>query len=437
MAGLTMALQLILSLSLLVFIHEMGHYLAARAFGIRVNKFYLFFDAWGFKLFKFKRGETEFGIGWLPLGGYCQIAGMIDETQGEDDLASTPQPWEYRSKPAWQRLIVLFGGIFLNLVTGILILSFLLLGSSKGFLSNEEVSRFGIAPSSVAQDIGFETGDQILTVNGREIVRFQDAQSMNMLFGSEVVVLRGSDTLTITVPRDTYRRVMEERSLPFFGAENFPAIVADLLEGSIAEQMGLLVGDRILQINTETIYSFDLLQRVLSAHRNEDVEILVERNSDVLTLHTTLDSTGLLGFFTRWPYQITRYTFGSALVFGTKDAIGLLTANARGLGKVVTGRENARETIQGPIGMARFFGARWDWENFWRMTGIFSLILAFMNFLPIPALDGGHIVFTFWEIVTRRKPSDKFLMVTQQIGMVLLLALMVFVISNDLFKIFR
>jgi len=436
MSGLIMTLQLLLGLSLLVFIHEMGHYLAARAFGIRVNKFYLFFDAWGVKLFSFKRGETEFGIGWLPLGGYCQIAGMIDETQGEEDLASTPQPWEYRSKPAWQRLIVIFGGIFLNFVTGILILSFLLLGSSKGYLSNEEVSRFGITPSSVAQEVGFQSGDRILSINGKKIVRFQDAQAMNVLFGAQVEVLRSNETLTITIPNDTYRRVMQE-GVQFFGAENYPVIVENLVEGSIAEQMGILANDRILQINADTIHSFGILQSVLSAYRNEDVQISIDRNTDILSLNTTLDSTGKLGVFVRVPYQATRYTLGSALVFGTKDAMDLLTANARGLGKVVSGREKASETIQGPIGMARIYGAKWDWARFWYVTGILSLILAFMNFLPIPALDGGHIVFTVWEIITRRKPSDKFLMVTQQIGMILLITLMVFAFGNDLFRIFR
>ena len=436
MSGLIMALQLLLGLSLLVFIHEMGHYLAARAFGIRVNKFYLFFDAWGYKLFSFKRGETEFGIGWLPLGGYCQIAGMIDETQGEDDLASTPQPWEYRSKPAWQRLIVIFGGIFLNFITGILVLSLLLFGSSKGFLSNEEVSKFGITPSRVAQEIGFQTGDEILSINGKKVVRFQDAQSMNVLFGAEIQVLRGKDTLTITIPNDTYRRAMEENA-QFFGAENFPVVVENLVEGGIAEQMGVLANDRILQINHDTIHSFAILQNVLNNHRNEDVQILVDRNLDILELHTTLDSTGKLGIYVNFPYQGTRYTLGSALVFGTKDAMNLLTANAKGLGKVVSGREKASETIQGPIGMAQIYGARWDWMRFWYVTGILSLILAFMNFLPIPALDGGHILFTLWEIITRRKPSDKFLMATQQIGMILLLTLMVFAFGNDLFRIFR
>jgi regulator of sigma E protease len=361
---------------------------------------------------------------------------MIDETQDAEDMASTPQPWEYRSKPAWQRLIVLFGGIFLNFVTGILILSFLLFGSSKGFLSNEEVSRFGITPSPVAQEIGFQDGDRILSINGRRVVRFQDAQSMNVLFGAEIAVLRGKDTIKITVPNDTYRRVMEER-VPFFGAENFPVIVENVEENSIADRMGIIANDRIIQINDDTVHSFGILQNILNARRNQNVQVFVQRETETLELRTTLDSTGRLGIFVSRPFEATRYTLGSALFFGYRDGMDLLKANARGLGKVVSGREKASESIQGPIGMAQIYGAKWDWSRFWYVTGILSLILAFMNFLPIPALDGGHILFTLWEIITRKKPSDKFLMATQQIGMVILLALMVFAFGNDLFRIFR
>jgi regulator of sigma E protease len=369
---------------------------------------------------------------------------MIDETQDESDMASEPQPWEYRSKPAWQRLIVIFGGIFLNFVTGILMLSFLLFGSSKGYLSNDEVSRLGgITPSPLAHEIGFESGDQILSVNGRRVARFQDVQSMNVLFGSEIAVLRGSDTVRISIPRDMYRRAMEQ-NMPFIGAENFSAIVQGVVEGSIAEQMGMLVGDRIVQINDDTVFSFGILQTILNAHRNQDVEILVEREvhipftlQETMVLHGTLDSTGRLGVFVHIPFEPTRYTFGSSLVYGFRDGMDLLKANAKGLGKVVSGKEKATETISGPIGMAQIYGAKWDWSRFWYVTGILSLILAFMNFLPIPALDGGHIVFTVWEIITRRKPSDKFLMATQQVGMILLLALMVFAFGNDLFRILR
>jgi regulator of sigma E protease len=415
----------------------MGHFLAARAFGIRVTKFYLFFDAWGTKLFSFKWGETEFGVGWLPFGGYCQISGMIDETQGADDMASTPQPWEFRSKPAWQRLIVLFGGIFLNFVLGVFILSMLLLRSPNGYLSNDEVSRHGgITPSPVAQEIGFQTGDQILKINGRRVIRFQDAASMNVLLGADITVLRGSDTLTIAVPRNTFRRVMEEE-MPFFRANNFPVVVENMLEGSIAERMGMLAKDRILQINTDTIHSFEYLQRVLRAYRNEDIQLSVYRDAEVIFLHTTLDSTARLGIFVNIPLQPTDYTFSTAFMYGYRDALDLLKANTRGIGKIFSGEVRATESVQGPIGMAQIYGSKWIWSRFWYITGLLSLILAFMNFLPIPALDGGHIMFTLWEIITRRIPSDRFLVVAQQIGMAIILALMLFAVSNDLLRIFR
>ncbi len=436
MSGLIMTLQLLLGLSLLVFIHEMGHYLAARAFGIRVTKFYLFFDAWGFKLFSFKWGETEFGLGWLPFGGYCQIAGMIDETQSAEDLSDVPQSWEYRSKPAWQRLIVLFSGIFLNFITGIMILSFFLLGSQSAYLSNDEVSKHGITPSLAAEEIGFQYGDKILNINGKKIERFQDAQAMNVLFGAEVAVLRDNDTFKIPIPKNAYKRVMQEKTA-FFAANNFPVILDSLAEGSVAHQIGMLPNDQILQINADTIHSFGHLQKALNTYKNEDIQLLARRDTSLLMLQTTLDSTGKLGIYVHFPYQLTNYTLGTAFVYGYKDAIDLLMANMKGLGKIFSGEEKASESVQGPIGMAKIYGAQWIWSRFWYVTGIISLILAFMNFLPIPALDGGHILFTLWEMITGRKPGEKFLTVAQNIGMILLLALMVFAFGNDLFRIFR
>jgi len=228
-----------------------------------------------------------------------------------------------------------------------------------------------------------------------------------------------------------------QKNILFFSAENFPVIVEKPAEGSIAERMGILANDRILQINADTIHSFEILQHVLRANKNEDILVFVYRNTDILTLQGTLDSTGMLGIHVLFPYQQTDYTLGSALAYGYKDAMVLLRTNAKGLGKIFTGKEKATESIQGPIGMARIYGSTFDWAWFWRITGILSLIFAFMNFLPIPALDGGHILFVCWEIVTRRRPSDKFFTVTQQIGMVIIFALMFFAISNDLFKIFR
>ncbi len=435
MSTLIMTVQLLLGLSLLVFIHEMGHYLAARAFGIRVTRFYLFFDAWGFKFFSFKWGETEFGLGWLPFGGYCQISGMIDETQSAKDLSPEPQPWEFRSKPAWQRFIVMFGGIFLNFITGILIFSFLMFRTT--YLSNDEVSQNGgITPSELAEEIGFQAGDKILSVDGRRVIRFKDAQTMKVLFGANVEVLRGLDTIRIAVPKNAYKRAMKENTA-FFDATQYPVLIDSVLENSIAQTMGFLSGDRIVRINTDTICTFGRLQEVLEQHKNQDIECLAIRDANEMTFSTTLDSLGKLGIYVHIPYQFTEYSLGSAFAYGYKDAIDLLVANTRGLGKLFTGEEKASESVQGPIGMAQIYGKQWIWSRFWYVTAIISLILAFMNFLPIPALDGGHILFLLWEMISGRKPGDKFLTVAQNIGMALLIALMVFAFGNDLFRIFR
>jgi regulator of sigma E protease len=313
----------------------------------------------------------------------------------------------------------------------------MLLLRSPGYLSNEEVSKYGIATSSVAKEIGFQDGDKIISVNGKKITRFRDvAQSMNVLFGSEIAVLRGCDTMKITIPKNAYKRVMQEGST-FFSEYNYPVILDSVLENTIAHRMGLLAKDHILQINADTIYSFNRLQNILYSHRNEDIQCFVARDTSSVMLQATLDSTGKLGVLVHFPYQSTNYTLGTALAYGYRDAMDFLKANAKGIGKLFTGEEKATESIQGPIGMAQIYGAKWVWSRFWYVTGILSLIFAFMNFLPIPALDGGHILFTVWEIVTRRKPSDQFLTVAQNIGMILLIALMVFAFGNDLFKVFR
>lgn len=433
MSTLIMTLQLLLGLSLLVFIHEMGHYLAARAFGIRVTRFYLFFDAWGFKLFKFKYKDTEFGIGWLPFGGYCQISGMIDETQSAKDLSAEPQSWEFRSKPAWQRFIVMFGGIFLNFVTGIVIFSLLLFRTA--YLSNDEVSKNGgITPSPIAKETGFCNGDKILTVNGKKVVRFQDVQTIRVLLGSEITVLRGSDTVCVSIPKNTHKRVLQEKAA-FLGANQFPVIIDSFAENSTAQKIGMQKGDKILRINANTIDSYSCLQEVLALHKNQDVQCLILRDTAKISMQPKLDSLGKLGIYVHIPYQFTQYSLASAFTFGYKDATDLLIANTRGLGKLFTGEEKASESVQGPIGMAQIYGRQWIWPRFWYVTAIISLILAFMNFLPIPALDGGHIMFIIWEILTGRKPNEKFLTIAQSIGMMLLLAIMIFAFGNDLFRV--
>ncbi len=436
MNGLIMAGQLILGLSLLVLLHELGHFLAARAFGIRVTKFYLFFDAFGVKLFSFKIGETEYGMGWLPFGGYCQIAGMIDESMNTEQMKQEPQSWEFRSKPAWQRLIVLVGGVFMNLITGVVIFSALLLFNEKEYLSVKTVSQDGIYASALGKEIGFQDGDKIIALNGKDVERFRDIQSPLTLMGATLTVERNGEQHEVVVPKNIYKQAMKTRDLlvePF----NFTFIIDSVLPGYPAAATGIQKNDIILSMNDTATSSYGNFRAMAFEHRGMQTEITVLRGSDTLKMPLTLDSNGIAGMTAKTPYAMTSYNVGSALAYGWSDAIDMIVVNAKGIGKLFTGEEKAQESLQGPIGIASIYGAVWMWARFWYITGLLSLILAFMNILPIPALDGGHILFTLYEMITRRKPSDKFLEYAQTVGMVIVFGLMIFAVGNDLLKLFK
>lgn len=438
MNALIMAGQLLLGLSLLIFIHELGHFVAARMFGIRVDKFYLFFDAYDRRLCRFRIGDTEYGIGWLPFGGYCKIAGMVDESMDTESLKKAPQPYEYRSKPAWQRFIVIVAGVFMNLVVGIFIFAMLLFTRERQYLSVDEVNRDGVQVSALAQALGFETGDRILAVDGRRVHRFADVQNLRLLFGGEVTVARASDTLTVAIPSDTYKRLASAGAEGYLFAPTAYALEIDtVLDDLPAAAAGLRAGDRVWRVDSLSGLTFGDFRRYVREHPMQTVAVGFIRQGDSLTAEVALDSSGYVGVLSRAPYAYTPYTFASSFRYGAKDAFNLIAANARGLGKVVTGQEKASESIQGPIGIATIYGAQWIWPRFWYITGMISLVLAFMNLLPIPGLDGGHLLFTVYEMVTRRKPSDAFLERAQQVGMVLLIMLMIFAFGNDLLRLFR
>lgn len=432
-----MAAQLILGLSILVILHELGHYLAARAFGIRVEKFYLFFDAWGVKLLSFRVGETEYGIGWLPLGGYVKIAGMIDESMDKEAMKKPPQPWEFRSKPAWQRLIVMLGGVTVNAILGVLIFAFVLLKYNQEYLPNESVTD-GIYAYELGREIGFQSGDQILTVDGKKVERFSDILSTRVFFGSSLEVKRGAETVVIDVPDDFYRRLKDNPGNRIISADNFPFIIDSVLPGMPAADAGFLKGDAVIALDGERTASWGAFAEHVGAHKGMMVQALIARAGDTVLLTVPVDTNGRIGVFASDAhYPLRAYTLGSAMRYGLKDAIDLMVANVKGFGKILSGKEKATESLQGPIGIAQIYGGEWLWSKFWFITGLLSLILAFMNILPIPALDGGHVIFLTLEVITRRKFSDAFMEKAQLVGMVLLLALMAFVIGNDIFRLFR
>ena len=431
-----MTLQLILSLAILVTLHEFGHFITARMFGIKVEKFYLFFDAWGVKLFKYKKGDTEYGIGWLPLGGYVKIAGMIDESMDKAQLDKPAEDWEFRSKPAWQRLIVMLGGVTVNVILGIIIFSMNIAVFEKQYLPMDEINKDGVYVYEIGKQIGFESGDKIIAVNGTKVERFNDATSIGILFGARVTVNRNGETIDIQVP-DTIYKNFKRTHRHIYGIENFAARVDSLLPKGNAIKSGLKKGDQIIAVNNIATPSYGSLVETLPKYKNKTVNIVVKREASIDTLSVAVDSLGRIGFYNKFPkMQLQNYSFAQAVEYGTADALETMVVNVKGLGKVFNGEEKATESVQGPIAIATMFGPVWDWYRFWKLTGMLSMVLAFMNVLPIPALDGGHAMFTIYEMIARRKPSDKFMEYAQMSGMIILLSLMVFIFGNDIYQKF-
>jgi len=436
MDGLVMAGQLLLGLSILIILHELGHFLAARAFGIKVEKFYLFFDAWGFKLFSFNFKGCEYGIGWLPLGGYVKIAGMIDESMDTEQLSGPPQPWEFRSKPAWQRLIVMLGGITVNIVLGIFIFWMLTFKLGETYIPNDKLVH-GIVPGKIGKSIGLETGDRIVAVNGTRIERFDEITSSEVLLGgAELTINRGNEVKSIHVPGNILEQVADFGVGEFIQPRETLNSINQVLPKSNAGAAGFEKGDSILTVNNKPIKFFDQFQNALLAHKSHKVSVNVWRKGQVLTLTPVVNEDGVIGISLNRniPTESINHTFIESLPIGASKAWGLFTDNAKGIGKVVTGQVKANKAFTGPVGIANMFGGTVDWLKFWTLVGLLSMALALMNLLPIPALDGGHALFLLVEMVKGKPLSDKFMERAQIVGFCIIVALMVFVLGNDILK---
>lgn len=433
-----MAGQIIFALAILVTLHELGHFAAARMFGIKVEKFYLFFDAWGYKLFSFKRGDTEYGIGWLPLGGYVKIAGMIDESMDTEQMKSEVQPWEFRSKPAWQRLIVMIGGVTVNFLVGFIVF----IGSVWYYgdvrLPIEKI-KHGLHIYEVGKEIGLKEGDIITGVNGRK-AKYSDELIKPSVFlndGNSFDILRDGQTISLPLPKNIIDRISEKKNSLF--TVRIPCIIDSVIQNTPAQKANFKKGDKIISVNdTGTEYYHEVAEKLVYYSKKE-VRFKVLRGLDTVSLKAVLTKEGKLGFAPADPYEssydTTKYSFAQSIPVGSNRAKEALTDNLTGLKKLVTGKVDPRKSVQGPIGIATMFGGDWEWKRFWGLTGLLSLILAFMNLLPIPALDGGHVLFLIVEMIIRRPLSDKFMSIMQVIGMVLLLSLMVFAFGNDIYKL--
>ncbi|WP_299704315.1 RIP metalloprotease RseP [uncultured Pontibacter sp.] len=432
---LIMVGQLLLGLTILVGLHELGHMLTAKWFGMRVEKYAIGFPP---KVFSKKIGETEYMLGAIPLGGFVKITGMVDESLDTEALKQEPEPYEFRAKPAWQRLIVMMGGIIVNVITGIVIFIALNYYYGESYLPASEV-KYGVQPNEIGQDIGFQTGDKIVALNGKPLEKFDDVYSMDMLLGrdSYYTIERNGEQVKIPIPADFMDRMADNKERMFFVQPRVPFVVGEVAPNSTASKAGLQPGDYIKTVNGESTQFFSEFQAAMQKYAGKPVTIEVERSSKPVTLKATVNEDGTLGFYQKplVEYATRDYSLGESIPLGTNQAFGVITANLKGFGKIFRGEVSASKSLSGPIGIAQIFGDTFNWYKFWSITGMLSMVLAFMNFLPIPALDGGHVVFLTYEMISGRKPSDNFLENAQKVGMVLLLGLMAFAIFNDVFKI--
>ncbi len=429
--------QLILSLSLLVILHEFGHFFFARLFNTRVEKFYLFFNPW-FTLFKFKKGDTEYGVGWLPLGGYVKISGMIDESMDKEAMAQPPQPWEFRAKPAWQRLLIMVGGVLVNFITALFIFWMILYKWGESYVPVES-AKFGLHYHEVAKDLGLKDGDLVLKVDDLEVERTNDIAKFILLEdASTLTARRGNETITLNIPED-YDQKMIAREVRDFAAIRIPTVVDEVVDGSHASKAGMQVGDSIVSVNGQATAFFHELTTSLGENSEKTIDLGVYRNGELLTLQTEVSKQGTLGFIRKNPGHYVElhtyeYGFWEALPKGIDMGFNILVGYVKQL-KLIFTKEGVKQ-VGGFGAMGKLFPATWSWYTFWFNTGLISLILAFMNILPIPALDGGHVLFLFYEIITGRKPGEKFMEYAQITGMILLLGLLLFANGNDIFKAF-
>ena len=438
---LVKASQLILSLSILVLVHEFGHFIFARIFKVRVEKFYLFFDPW-FSIFKFKpkNSDTEYGVGWLPLGGYCKISGMIDESMDKEAMAQPPKPYEFRSKPAGQRLMIMVAGVLFNFLLALFIYSMVLFTWGDTFLPLKNV-KAGMDYSKTFHNVGFRDGDILLKADDTELERFGEDCFRHVLNAQTVTVLRDGVETVIPIPEDMAQRVMREKK--GFASYRFPMVVRELGEtengGSPAAIAGLQPGDSIVSINGIVTPSFYEVGEVLAQNKDQDVLVGFYRGGvpQTLTLHT--DTAGKMGVYSVSPFDIyqtvtRKYGFFESFPAGVMLGVNTLKGYVSDMKYVFT-KEGA-SSLGGFGTIGSLFPAEWDWHSFWMKTAFLSIILAFMNILPIPALDGGHVMFLLYEVIARRKPSDKFLEYAQVTGMFLLFALLIYANGNDIFRFF-
>lgn len=440
------ALQLILSLSILVILHELGHFIPAKFFKTKVEKFYLFFDPW-FSLFKFKKNDTEYGIGWVPLGGYVKISGMVDESMDTEQLKQPPQPWEFRSKPTWQRLIIMIGGVTMNVILAMCIYSMVLFTWGERYLPNENLKDGIWCADSIAFEMGLQNGDKIVSIDNKKVSAFHKIfPDIVIEQAKQIQVNRNGELVTLNIPDDFIQKILKKKTTVLL--PRIPFEIAGFSDNSIAKKAGIKERDKIIGINDIPINYFDEYKTNIVKHINDTVALKIQRGKETLVISLLVPKEGIIGVMPRaygydelekegiYGFNTTHYNLFQSIPAGIAKAEDTFKNYIKQFKLIFSSKTEGYKQIGGFLSLGSVFSPVWDWQQFWGLTAFLSIMLAVINILPIPALDGGHVLFLLYEMIFRRKPSDKFMEYAQYTGMVILIGLMLFANGNDVLKLF-
>ena len=431
-----MAAQMILALSIIVGIHEFGHLLTAKMFGMRVEQYFIGFPP---RIWTFIYKGNEYGFGSIPLGGFVKISGIIDESMDTSHINKDPEPWEFRSKPPWQRLVVMLGGIIFNVITGLIIFTMITFNNGETYLSKDEINKNGVLALELGMEAGFETGDKILLINGSDWERDAQLFDPNLFFedNTTFTVLRENQEVNINIPDNFINRMNSREAMSSFLKARTPFLIDSVY--SNAQKAGLMKNDKIVKVDEKFIIDLYELRNILEKNKSSIAQITIDRNGDLIDKVVEITKEGTIGIKAlQKPLIFSKkdYNLSQSFIIGSQKAFGVVFLNIKAFGKMFSGDIDPSKNISGPIGIAQIFGNEWDWGNFWRIIGLLSMVLAFMNLLPIPALDGGHATFILYEIISGKKPTEKFLEYSTKFGVIILLGLMSYVILNDIYKLF-
>ena len=437
----TKTAQFILSFSIIVVLHELGHFIPARLFGARVEKFYLFFNP-GFSLWKKKIGDTEYGLGWIPFGGYVKISGMIDESMDKEQMNKAPESYELRSKPAYQRLIVMLGGVIVNVILAIVIFIGIAWFWGDNFLPAKNLS-YGIHPTEISKKMGLQDGDIIVGLDQKELKDFFELESKIVLEDAKTIqIKRGDSVLSLAIPTTIAAELSNANNTTAFVLPLFPVIVDSIGKSAVVVEGSFQKNDTLLSINGESVkYQHEFIE-VKKKYSDSLVTVIAKRGMDTVTVRTLINNKAQLGLFVKLPMQLFKtvhqeYSFAEAIPTGIQRCFTTLDNYVTGIKQIFTGKVNPNDSLGSLISIGNTFPSQWDWERFWTLTAVFSIVLGFMNVLPIPALDGGHALFILFEMITGRKPSDKFMEYAQIAGMVLMFGLMLYALGLDFWRLFK